>query len=103
MTTHNYQQLNLKKQNQKQPKQTTGTGTDPQKWRSYGGLSVGLGKGIMGEKVQGIRSINGRYRMMVGGYKADGNKGEKQMNNCNSIINLYIYIYIYIYMKKQDP
>ena len=51
---------------------------------------MGLGKGIMGEKVQGIRSINGRYRMMVGGYKADGNKGEKQMNNCNSIINKYI-------------
>ena len=32
MTTLNYQQLNLKKQKQKQTKQTTRTGTDSQKW-----------------------------------------------------------------------
>ena len=30
-----------KKQKQKEPKQTTRTGTEPQKWRSHGGLSVG--------------------------------------------------------------
>ena len=41
-------------------KQTTRTGTESQKWRSHGGLSVG--KEGMGEKVQGIRSINGRYK-----------------------------------------
>ena len=29
------------KQNQKQTKQTTRTGTEPQKWRSHAGLSVG--------------------------------------------------------------
>ena len=28
-------------QNQKQTKQTTRTGTEPQKWRSHGGLSTG--------------------------------------------------------------
>ena len=28
------------KQKQKQTKQTTRTGTEPQKWRSHGGLSV---------------------------------------------------------------
>ena len=39
MTTHNYQQLNLKKQ--KQTKQTTRTGTESPKWRSHGGLSGG--------------------------------------------------------------
>ena len=32
---------NLKKQKQKQTKQTTRTGTEPQKWRSHGGLSTG--------------------------------------------------------------
>ena len=39
-------------------KQTTRTGTESQKWRSHGGLSAG-----MGEKVQGIRSINGQYKI----------------------------------------
>ena len=29
-----------KKQKQKQTKQTTRTGTEPQKWRSHGGLSA---------------------------------------------------------------
>ena len=51
-----YQQLNFKKQ--KQIKQTTRTGTESQKWRSHGGLSAGRSVGPMGEKVQGIRSIN---------------------------------------------
>ena len=49
--------MNLQKQ--KQTKQTTRTGTESEKWRSHGGLSVGMGEG-MGEKVQGISSINGR-------------------------------------------
>ena len=64
MTTHNYQKLNLKKQKQKQKqtKQTTRTGTDSQKWRSRGGLSAGRQSGENGEKVQGIRSIIGRYK-----------------------------------------
>ena len=42
-------------------KQTTRTRTESQKWRSYGGLSVGR----VGEKVQGIRSIIGRYGRIV--------------------------------------
>ena len=42
MTTHNYQQLNLKKQ--KHTKQAIRTGTESQKWRSHGGLSVGRRK-----------------------------------------------------------
>ena len=45
---------------QKQPKQTTTTGIEPQKWRSHGGLSVGRRRGRKGEKVQRISSINGR-------------------------------------------
>ena len=61
MTTN--QQLSTpnlkKKQKQKQIKQTTRTGTESQKWRSHGGLSVGKGRRNEG-KVQGIRSKNGR-------------------------------------------
>ena len=56
--SHNCKQLNLKKQN-KQTEQTTRTGTESQKWRSHGGLSVGR----MVEKVQGIRNMNGRYKI----------------------------------------
>ena len=48
------------KQKQKQTKQTTRTGTESQKWRSHGGLSLGSGRRIMEEKVQRITSINGR-------------------------------------------
>ena len=47
----------------KKQKQTTGTGTESQKWRSHGGLSVGSGRRRMGEKIKGIRSINGRYKI----------------------------------------
>ena len=56
-----------KKQKQKQTKQTPRTGTESQKWRSHGGLSVGCGTGENGEKVQGIRSIIGRYKYTAGG------------------------------------
>ena len=59
--THKYQQPNLK-QKQKQTKQTTRIGTESQKWRSHGGLSVGNGRG-RGGKVQRISSINGRYKI----------------------------------------
>ena len=55
MTTNNYQQLNKKTKannNKKQPKtkQTTRTGTESQKWRSQGGLSVGEWVGREGER-----------------------------------------------------
>ena len=56
--TINSQLLTIKpKKNQKQTKQTTKTGTESQKWRSHEGLSVEKGRGLMGEKVQGISSI----------------------------------------------
>ena len=50
----------------KQTKQTTRTGTESQKWRSRGGLSVGREGGEWREKVQGIRSINGRHKINKG-------------------------------------
>ena len=50
ITTNSYEQLNLKEQKQKQTKQTTRTGTEPQKWRSQGGLSTGEWEGERGGK-----------------------------------------------------
>ena len=44
----------------KQTKQTTRTGTEPQKWRSHGGLSTGEWEGERVGKLQRISSINGR-------------------------------------------
>ena len=52
-----------KKQKQKQTRQPTRMGTESEKWRSPGGLSAGRGMGEDGEKVQGISSINGRYKI----------------------------------------
>ena len=62
MTT--YSQLSTtepKNQKRKQTKRTTRTRIESQKWRSQQG-----GEERMREKVQGIRSINGRYKMERG-------------------------------------
>ena len=50
-----------KNQKRKQTKRTTRTRIESQKWRSQQG-----GEERMREKVQGIRSINGRYKMERG-------------------------------------
>ena len=47
----------------KKSKQTTRTGIESQKWRSHAGLSMGRGRGGMGGKVEGIRSIIGRHKI----------------------------------------
>ena len=44
MTTNSELLTIASKQNQKQTKQTTRTGTESQKWRSHGGLSAGSGE-----------------------------------------------------------
>ena len=62
MTT-NLQLSTTEPKKQKQTKQTPRTGTESQTWRSHGRLSVGRGRGRMGEKVLGISSINGRYNI----------------------------------------
>ena len=36
---------------------------DSEKWRSHGGLSAESGRRRMGENIQGIRSINSRYKI----------------------------------------
>ena len=62
MTT-NSQLSTTKPKKQKQTKQTTRTGTEPQKWSSHGGLSIREWEGEMGGKVQRISSINDRWKI----------------------------------------
>ena len=50
MTTNSQLSTTEYKKNQKQTKQTTRTGTESQKWRSHGGLSVGKWRGENGGK-----------------------------------------------------
>ena len=66
MTT-NSQLSTTEPKKQKQTKQTTRTETESQKWKSHGELSARRGRGIMGEKVQKIRSIDGRHKKTGGG------------------------------------
>ena len=46
--------------------QTTRTETEPQKWRSHGGLSIGDWEGERGGKVQRINSIDDRWKINEG-------------------------------------
>ena len=50
MTTNSQLSSMEPKKNKKQSKQTTRTGTESQKWRSHGGLSVGKWEGERGGK-----------------------------------------------------
>ena len=56
-------QLRITESKKTKTKQTTRTGTESQKQRSHRGLSVGRGKEENMEKVQGIRRINGGYKI----------------------------------------
>ena len=68
MTTNSQLSTTEPKKKKKGTKQTTRTGRDSQKWRSHGGLSVGKGRKKNGGKIQGIRSINGKYKIDKGRY-----------------------------------
>ena len=57
---YNYQQLKLKNT---KTKQTTRTGTESRNGRSHGGYQQGGGEGGVRGKVQGISSINGRWKV----------------------------------------
>ena len=65
MTTNSQLSTDSKKNKNKTNKQTTRTGTESEKWTSHGGLSAGRGKGKNRGKVQGIRSLNGRYKICL--------------------------------------
>ena len=58
MTTNSQLSTTESKRKQKQTKQTTRTGTEPQKWRSHGGLSAGKGWEENGEKGTGNKKHN---------------------------------------------
>ena len=58
--TKNSQLSTTEPEKQKQTKQITRTGTESQKWRSHGGLSVGEWEEERWGKVQRISRINGR-------------------------------------------
>ena len=64
MTTNSQLSTTETKNRPKKKKKTkqTRTGTESQKWRSHGGIPVGR----MWGKVQGIRSMNGRYKIEKG-------------------------------------
>ena len=64
MTTHNYQKLNLKnnKNKNKLSKQLEQE-QNPRTGDHMEGYQWGRGGRRMGEKVQGVRSINGRYKI----------------------------------------
>ena len=58
--------MNLKEQKKTmktKTKQTTRIGTESQKWRSHGELSLGWGKEENGRKVTGNKKHNGRYKI----------------------------------------
>ena len=81
------------------------------------GLHQGDGGGQIGEMVPGIRRVSGRFKIgkgrlkiieemekpknnvyelrrwvLVGVCRADGNKGEKKWDSCNSIIHIYLKV-----------
>ena len=58
--------MNLKKERKTmktETKQTTRTGTESEKWTSRGEFQWGRGGGENERKVQGIRSINAKYKI----------------------------------------
>ena len=62
MTTNS--QVSTTEPKKQKNKQTTRRGTESQKWRPHGGLSVGRERGRMGRgNVQGIRSIIGSHKI----------------------------------------
>ena len=77
--TINSQLSTTEPKKQKQIKQTSRTGTELQKQRSYAGLSAGMRRGENERKVQGIRIINGRYKIDRGRLRI-GQEMEKPKN-----------------------
>ena len=60
LSTNEAKKIKERKTMKTKTKQTTRTGTKSEKWTSHGGFSVGRGRGGMGWKVQGRRSIISR-------------------------------------------
>ena len=59
----NSQLLTIESKTNKQTNQKNRTGIESQVWRSFGELLIGRGERRMREKVQGLKSIIGRYKI----------------------------------------
>ena len=70
------------KTNKKTTMQTTKTGTELQVWRSFGGLSVGRGKGENGEKGAKIKRHNWQIQNRQGYIKNSIGNGEAKSLIC---------------------
>ena len=65
-----------KKKKKKQTKQTTRTGTEPQKWTSHGELSVGRRRAESQGKGTGIKKCNWQVQNRQGHVKNSMGNGE---------------------------
>ena len=63
MTANSQLLTTTSKPKTKKTRQTTRTGTEPQRWRSHGGLSIGEWEGEREGKVQRISSIDDRWKI----------------------------------------
>ena len=81
MTT-NSQLSTTEPKKQKNPKQTTRTGTELQKWRSHGGLLVGWGWGRVGGKGTGNNKHNTWHK--IGEVKNSMGNGEAKELICTT-------------------
>ena len=80
MTTNSQLLTTEPKQKQKQTKQTTRTGTESQKWRSHGGLSVGRGSGENGGKGTGNKKHKWQVQNRQGEVKnSTGSREAKEL------------------------
>ena len=66
----------------KQTKQTSRTETESLVWKSFGGLSIGMGKGRMAEKVQELRNTNQYIQNRQGDVKNSIGNGEAKELIC---------------------
>ena len=80
MTTNSQLSTTEPKTKSKTNKETTRPGTESQKWRLQGGYQQGGGGRRMQGKLQGIRSINGRYKIdRVHSENTIGNREAKEL------------------------
>ena len=70
------------KKTKKQTRQTTRTGTESQKWRSFGGLTAGYGKGENGGKGTRNKKSNWQVQNRQGEVKNRIGKGEAKELIC---------------------
>ena len=77
MTANSQLLTTTPKTKQKQTKQTTRTGTEPQKWRSHGGLSTGTWEGERGEGTENkqhkwqVENRQGEGKNSIGNVEAE--------------------------------